>query len=53
MFEVASLVFAAYFLVQAVLAGYLAQRKKSTGMVLYSAVVGLAMATILAFGLPI
>ncbi len=51
--NLASRVFAAYFLVQAVLAGYLAQRKKSTGMVLYSSVVGLAMATILAFGLPI
>jgi len=51
--NLASRVFAAYFLVQAVLAGYLAQRKNSTGMVLYSAVVGLAMATILGFGLPI
>ncbi len=51
--NLASRVFAAYFLTQAVLAGILARRKASWGPLAGFTVVGLAMATILIFGLPL
>jgi hypothetical protein len=51
--NLASRVFAAYFLTQAFLAGILARRKSSWGAVAGFTGVGLAMATILIFGLPL
>ena len=51
--NLASRVFAAYFLTQAFLAGVLARRNENWGAVAGFTVVGLAMATILIFGLPL
>lgn len=51
--NLASRVFAAYFLTQAFLAGILARRNSNWGAVGGFTVVGLAMATILIFGLPL
>ena len=51
--NLASRVFAAYFLTQAVLAGTLASRARNWWAVAGITVVGLAMATILIFGLPL
>ncbi len=51
--NLASRVFAAYFLTQAVLAGILARRKRNWWAVTGIILVGLAMATILIFGLPL
>ncbi len=51
--NLASRVFAAYFLTQAFLASILARRKSDWGALAGSTVVGLAMATILIFGLPL
>ena len=51
--NLASRVFAAYFLTQAVLAGVLARRNRNWWAVTGIALVGLAMATILIFGLPL
>jgi hypothetical protein len=51
--NLASRVFAAYFLTQAVLAGTLASRVRNWWAVAGIAVVGLAMAIILIFGLPL
>jgi hypothetical protein len=51
--NLASRVFAAYFLTQAFLAGVLARRKSNWGAVGGFTVVGLVMATILIFGLPL
>ena len=51
--NLASRVFAAYFLTQAFLAGILARRRRNWGAVAGFTVVGLAMATILIFGLPL
>ncbi|MGI9601524.1 MAG: hypothetical protein ACR2QE_06555 [Acidimicrobiales bacterium] len=51
--NLASRVFATYFMVQAALSGYLARRKGEPKMVAFSALIGLIMATILIFGLPL
>lgn len=51
--NMASRVFAAYFLTQAVLAGLLARRNRNWAAVAGFVVIGLAMATILIFGLPL
>lgn len=51
--NLASRVFAAYFFTQALLAGLLARRKRSWWAVAGFVVIGLAMLTILIFGLPL
>jgi hypothetical protein len=51
--NLASRVFAAYFLIQATLAGLLARRKENWPAVGGFVLIGLAMATIMIFGLPL
>jgi hypothetical protein len=51
--NLASRVFAAYFLTQALLAGILARRAKNWWAVAGFTLIGLAMATIMIFGLPL
>lgn len=51
--NLASRVFAAYFTIQALLAGILARRNRNWWAVAGFILVGLAMATILVFGLPL
>ena len=51
--NLASRVFAAYFLIQALLAGLLARRKQNWWAVAGFTVIGLIMATIMIFGLPL
>ncbi|MGI9540364.1 MAG: hypothetical protein ACR2N6_09470 [Miltoncostaeaceae bacterium] len=51
--NIASRVFAAYFLIQALLAGILARRRGSWGAVAGFTAIGLVMAVIMVFGLPL
>jgi hypothetical protein len=51
--NLASRVFAAYFMTQALLAGLLARRNRNWAAVAGFVAIGLAMATILIFGLPL
>lgn len=48
----ASRVFAAYFLVQAVIAGWLAVRRREWAWVAFFVAIGIAMAVIAVFGIP-
>lgn len=51
--NLASRIFAAYFLIQSILAGILARREGAWRTVTFTTLVGIAMATILVFGLPL
>ena len=51
--NLASRVFAAYFIIQALLAGLLASRKKKWAALAGFVAIGLAMADVLVFGLPL
>jgi len=51
--NLASRVFAAYFIIQASLAGVLAKRKQNWPALAGFVAIGIAMATVLFFGLPL